>query len=381
MALAGNKEDCLQDQDPALAAVACPLYQAELEAARKGTTTETQGVETASVAEVPEASAMPAQNWLLNPDSSNISITSTKAGSTTETHFFRTLDGSITGSGDAIVTIDLSSLDTSIDIRNVRMRFLFFETFRFPTATITASLDPTAFADMAVGDTIALNQPVMVDLHGVEKELLVSLVAIRISENVVKVVSTDPARVPTAEFELSEGLVRLSEAAGGIEINPVGTVAFDLSFEGGTFSEELMAARAAVETNQAVETTRALTIEECRNRMEVISQTRAIYFASGSHLINEVQSAPVLNEVAQFFNRCPKVKMLIVGHTDSVGGGDYNMALSDRRAASVAQALYARNVGTERVATAGRGETEPVADNSTAAGKAKNRRIEFKPSS
>lgn len=380
-AWAGNKEDCLQDHDPALAAVACPLYQAELEAARQGTTADAQSTEAAKPepAPEPEAPVMPVQNWLLNPESSSISITSTKAGTTTETHFFRTLDGSITDSGSAIVTIDLSSLDTSIDIRNVRMRFLFFETFKYPRATITANLDLAKFANMAVGDTVVLNQPVMVDLHGVTKELTVSLVAIRISENVVKVVSTEPARVPAADFDLGDGIARLSEAASGVEINPVGTVAFDLSFEGGTFSEELMAARAAVETNQAMETTRVLTAEECQNRMEVISQTRAIYFTSGSHVINEEQSAPVLNEVAQFFNRCPDTSMLIVGHTDSVGGDDYNMGLSDRRAASVAQALYSREVGADRIVTAGSGETEPVADNTTETGRAKNRRIEFRP--
>jgi outer membrane protein OmpA-like peptidoglycan-associated protein/polyisoprenoid-binding protein YceI len=375
-AFASNKDDCLQDQDPALAARACPLYQAELAASRGETAAP---AETAATPK-PQAQVLPAQNWLLNPEASKISITSTKEQTTTETHFFRTIDGSIDASGRAVVTIDLSSLDTSIDIRNVRMRFLFFETFEYPTATLTAQLDPADFADMSVGDTISKQVPVTVDMHGVTRELTVDLIAIRIAGNLVKVVSTQPVRVPAADFNLDEGVSNLSDAAGGITIDPVGTIAFDLSFEGGDFSPELLAARETVASTQAEETSRELTTEECQNRMDVISQTRAIYFASGSARINQAESAPVLDEVAQFFNRCPAVSMLIAGHTDSDGGATYNQDLSERRAAAVAQALMERNVNADRMSTAGFGEAAPVDVNTTSAGKAKNRRIAFRRS-
>lgn len=374
---AGNRDDCLQDQDATLAARACPLYQAELAAARADTAPLEAAEATPKT--LPETAALPAQNWLLNPANSKISITSVKQKTTSETHFFKTLDGSIDPSGNAIVTIDLSSLDTSIDIRNVRMRFLFFETFKFPTATVSAKLDAAEFETMAVGDTVALNQPVNVDLHGVQMDITANLVAIRVSENMVKVVSTEPIIVPATDFNLVEGVTRLSEAAGGIDIQPSGKVTFDLNFEGGDSSAELLAARASVEQGRAEETTRALTPEECQNRMVVISQTRAIYFASGSARINQVESAPVLDEVAQFFNRCPSESMVIAGHTDSDGSASYNQDLSERRAAAVAEALLSRAVDAARMNTTGLGETQPVAKNATPAGKAKNRRIEFNP--
>ena len=88
---AGNREDCLQDNDQALATIACPLYEKEL-AAQKQETTQP------SDASQPEANLMsPAmfeQNWQLNPVKSRLSITTVKEATITETHEFTTLDGS-----------------------------------------------------------------------------------------------------------------------------------------------------------------------------------------------------------------------------------------------------------------------------------------------
>jgi len=374
-ATAGNREDCLQDHDQALAAVACPLFQAELSgeqppAAKAGSDNAATAAVTGDIM---------AQEWLLNPGISKISLTTVKKQKITETHVFTTLDGSVSPSGAAEVTIDLNSLDTSVDIRNVRMRFLFFESFKFPTATLTTQLDPKLFTDMAVGSTVAADLPITLDLHGVKKELTASIIAIRISETLVKVVSTDPVIILAADYALSDGIANLAEAAGNIDIEPQASVTFDLSFEGGEANTQLAAARSESEQSRVEETTRTLTAEECQNRMVVISDTRQIYFASGSAVINEVESAPVLDEVAQWFNRCPSVSMRIAGHTDSAGGDIYNNGLSERRAGAVRAALLSRKVDAARLSAVGFGESQPVTDNATAAGRAKNRRIEFNP--
>ncbi|MBV0913822.1 OmpA family protein [Anianabacter salinae] len=373
-ALAGNREDCLQDADQALAARACPLYQAEL----AGTAPATAEAAPAASAETPAGDAMLASAWLLNPAASQISLSTTKNETVTESHVFTTLDGNVQPDGSAIVTIDLNSLDTSVDIRNVRMRFLFFETFKFPVATLTTQLDPAVFGAMAVGDTIDTALPITLDLHGVTRELSVNAVAVRMSDTVVRVVSAEPVEVMAADHDLTDGVARLAEAADDIAIKPSAMVSFDLSFEGGEATPELLAARAATETSALEESTRALSTEECDNRMAVISSTRAIYFASGSARIDEQESAPVLDEVAQFFNRCAGTTMQIEGHTDSDGGEGYNRSLSEQRAAAVLQALLSRDVDAARLRAAGFGESQPVADNTTQDGRAKNRRIEFR---
>lgn len=72
----------------------------------------------------------------------------------------------------------------------------------------------------------------------------------------------------------------------------------------------------------------------------------------------------------------PDSNVLIVGHTDSVGADSYNMTLSERRAESAASYLRQQGVAAGRIRTEGRGEIEPVADNSTDAGRQENRRVE-----
>lgn len=86
---------------------------------------------------------------------------------------------------------------------------------------------------------------------------------------------------------------------------------------------------------------------------------------------------PVLDDVAAVLNRYDQSIVDIIGHADSDGAEDFNLDLSRRRASSVAQYLVSRNVLADRVYVDGRGESQPVATNATAEGKAQNRRVEI----
>lgn len=87
--------------------------------------------------------------------------------------------------------------------------------------------------------------------------------------------------------------------------------------------------------------------------------------------------APVLDRFAQTLNENKGTKVRIVGHTDSTGSDAINDPLSVNRASSTRNYLASRGVDASRVAIDGRGSREPVADNATEAGRAKNRRVEI----
>jgi OOP family OmpA-OmpF porin len=88
------------------------------------------------------------------------------------------------------------------------------------------------------------------------------------------------------------------------------------------------------------------------------------------------QYYPEIEEVADFMNQYTDVIVELEGHTDSDGIEDYNQGLSERRANAVRDVLVGRfNIQGSRVTAVGYGESQPIATNNTAAGKAQNRRV------
>jgi outer membrane protein OmpA-like peptidoglycan-associated protein len=85
-----------------------------------------------------------------------------------------------------------------------------------------------------------------------------------------------------------------------------------------------------------------------------------------------------LDRVAQSMVQYPDSLVDVYGHTDSTGADQYNMNLSQRRADAVSRYLISRGVSSARLQAKGMGESYPVADNNTAEGRAKNRRVEVK---
>ncbi len=89
------------------------------------------------------------------------------------------------------------------------------------------------------------------------------------------------------------------------------------------------------------------------------------------------QFKPTLNKVADVLYNDPNQRIQVVGHTDSKGSESYNQQLSERRAQATADYLISQGVAASQIKVEGRGETEPRADNGTAAGRAQNRRVEI----
>lgn len=107
-----------------------------------------------------------------------------------------------------------------------------------------------------------------------------------------------------------------------------------------------------------------------------LDESSGVHFALESYSLNS-QAQSNLNELIDVFKKYPKTVILIEGHTDSSGAADYNMMLSKNRAQSVTNYLIDSGIDASRLTTKWYGETQPEYDNSTAAGRAKNRRVEL----
>lgn len=312
------------------------------------------------------------EGWSLDNEASRLTFQSVKNSSVVETSKFATYTGTIDSNGNAEITILLDSVDTGIDLRNVRMRFLFFETFKFPEAKITAKIDPATIADLATKRRIQLPLDYVLDLHGVKQTMTAQTVVTLIADNMVSVASTSPIALAVAPFALDEGIQKLQDAAK-VKIVPSGSVNFDFIFRLAT-AEPTQAPAAPI--SAAVETSGDFSAEECAGRFEILSRTGSIYFKTGSAELDRA-SSPLLATVVEIVQRCPNLNLIVEGHTDSSGGADLNQRLSENRAASVAAYLTQEGVARDRLTTVGYGEARPVAPNDTVRNKSRNRRIQF----
>ena len=171
-----------------------------------------------------------ASSWILAPQHSSLNFLSTKKGTVTEVHEFNSLSGAVAPDGSAEVTIQLESVSTGVDIRDVRMRFLLFQVDTYEQATITTSLDPAAIAPVWDNMRVALEVPFALSLHGVEQQLDIPVVVSRLGQNMVSVASDGPFLIDAADFALEGGIAQLSEAVGNIGIATTVPVVFDLAF-------------------------------------------------------------------------------------------------------------------------------------------------------
>ena len=317
------------------------------------------------------------QTWHLNPEASFLSIHSVKKGEILETHRFSNLAGTVEPNGKATIKIDLASIATGVDLRDVRMRFLLFETFKFPIAEISATIKRSDMRRLATEKRLIHPLTFELDLHGVKKEMKSTVVISRAYDNAVSVSSSEPLIVHAKDFGLSEGVGKLAAAVGNIDITPAAFVSFNVLFEGERFNPDVRNV-VAVAAKRAAETKASnIKDESCRSRFAVFTETRGIYFRSGRAALDQ-RSTPILATVAETLKRCPNVIVEAGGHTDNVGAAASNLQLSRARADAVVDNLIARGVAKSQLRAAGYGDTKPVASNTTRANRARNRRIEFR---
>lgn len=176
-------------------------------------------------------SAAASAGWILDNDYSRISFVSTKAGIAAEVHRFATLDGRVDDDGNVTISIDLDSVDTAIEIRDERMREMLFETGRYPTATLAATVDLAAVNALDAGASTTMTTEGQLMLHDTTVSLTIEMAVARLSDSRLMVVSQKPMIVNASQVGLLEGVERLREVAGLPTISPAVPVTFVLAFD------------------------------------------------------------------------------------------------------------------------------------------------------
>jgi polyisoprenoid-binding protein YceI len=170
-------------------------------------------------------------DWELDNGRSTVNFLSVKNTSIAELHHFKSLAGSIGDDGGAQVVIDLDSVETLVPIRNQRMRELFFETVRFPSATLSAQV-PEEVLKIAAGESVRASVELTLSLHGKEKTYTADMLVSHDADGSLQVSTREPLVVAAGDFGLAEGVNTLREVAGLNAISSAVPVSAHLVFVG-----------------------------------------------------------------------------------------------------------------------------------------------------
>jgi outer membrane protein OmpA-like peptidoglycan-associated protein len=190
---------------------------------------------------------------------------------------------------------------------------------------------------------------------------------------VVDSASGDPviATVKIAQTE-SEFVVDLASGAFEAELENPGTYTFLFKAHG----YRDLTVEYVVEKGQVLDVVAQMQRRPEITLRKLMLDLAPIFFVSGKAKILE-KSFATLDIVVGFMKNNAEIRMSIGGYTDSVGSAKLNMKLSQQRADSVKTYLVEQGIDEARIDSVGYGEEQPVATNATAAGRAKNRRVEF----
>lgn len=175
------------------------------------------------------ATAAAQAGWQLEQPS-ELTFMSFKNTHLAEIHRFNRMQGNIADDGEATLSIDLSSVDTAIAIRDTRMQEMLFETSRFASATLTAKVNTKVLQQAAAGAIQTYDLTGKLNLHGLEADVSVPVLIVPAADGRLVVTSLKPVLVQADQFELTAGIQKLRDIAKLERISEVVPVNFTLIF-------------------------------------------------------------------------------------------------------------------------------------------------------
>ena len=187
-----------------------------------------------------------AESWTLVPESSHLAYGTIKKDSIGEVNSFPNLSGHVSADGKTEIEIDLSSVETNIDIRNERMVEYVFR--KAGSASLTAQFDMAEVSALSVGDTQVVDAEAQLSLVGTAIEFDVEMFVARLSETLVMVSTNDMVFISTEDAGVNSGVDKLMELAELPGITRTVPVTARLIFRMDDKKAEAASAASAVET-------------------------------------------------------------------------------------------------------------------------------------
>lgn len=166
--------------------------------------------------------------WTVSAENSSIHFISIKKTNIGESHVFTEFSGSISD-GKAHVIIKPDSVDTRVPIRNERMREFLFETGIYPTIEVTANVQEL-LDEIIIGTSMLAKLPATLSMHGESQDIILSVRVTAISDTTLAVTTVDPVLVRAANFNMVEGIQKLSSLVNDLAIAESIPVSFSLTF-------------------------------------------------------------------------------------------------------------------------------------------------------
>lgn len=170
-------------------------------------------------------------DWTLLNDESSLHYVSIKSTNIAEMNRFKTLAGSVSEQGAVELKIDLSSVDTGVDIRDERMQTMLFDVAQFAQATVTGKVDLERVTKLEVGETYTDSITLNLALHGLSKEVSSQVQVTRLADDKVLITTLEPVVLNAADYKLAKGLEALRVIAQLPAISPVVPVTYSLVFQ------------------------------------------------------------------------------------------------------------------------------------------------------
>jgi polyisoprenoid-binding protein YceI len=169
-------------------------------------------------------------DWILDAENSNISYGTVKNDMIGENNTFKTISGHLNNDGQIDIEIDLSSIDTLIEIRDGRMRDIVFKVSENATAKLSGEIDLKAHDNQEIGTSRIIETTVSLELVGQKLEHDVKLLVTRLAKNKVMVTPHGVMFIDADDYDLVDAIEILRNLAGLDSIASVISMGFYLTF-------------------------------------------------------------------------------------------------------------------------------------------------------